>query len=223
MSVKSLLARHRPNRPVARHAQYAASRIPTKTAQVFRDQANAAIGPIAEEIAALAGVRAALKERAESSLALLLAEYRTRVAEPARVLQERAEAAIAPIAARYAADVTDAGRALRERAQPVLDAIAEDLRDRGAAIVENMAAVDVVGDEDEDPFFDSARDYVEQIGRYKQHQAKPTGFKVPALKPYVCENCGGSFTSVRPAKWCSPRCREKQRPRRRIPQGARIT
>lgn len=182
-----------------------------ETAQAFRDQAEAAIGPIAGEIAALTEVRATLKDRAAATLTPLLAEYRARVTEPARELRERAEAAIAPIAARYAADVVDVARALRERAQPVLDAIAEDLRDRGAAIVENMGAIDAAGDEDKDPLFDSARDYVEQIARYKQHQAKPTGFEVRVLKPYICAHCGGSFTAVRPARWCSDRCREKPR------------
>jgi hypothetical protein len=35
------------------------------------------------------------------------------------------------------------------------------------------------GDEDEDPLFDSTRDYVEQIDRYKQHQDKPTEGNMP--------------------------------------------
>jgi hypothetical protein len=30
------------------------------------------------------------------------------------------------------------------------------------------------GDEDDDPLFDSTRDYVEQIDRYKDYQGKPT-------------------------------------------------
>jgi hypothetical protein len=30
------------------------------------------------------------------------------------------------------------------------------------------------GDEDLDPLFDSTRDYVEQMDRYKEHQDKPT-------------------------------------------------
>jgi hypothetical protein len=29
------------------------------------------------------------------------------------------------------------------------------------------------GDEDDEPLFDSTRDYVEQINRYKEHQGKP--------------------------------------------------
>jgi hypothetical protein len=33
------------------------------------------------------------------------------------------------------------------------------------------------GDEDDDPLFDSTRDYVEQIDRYKEHQDKPTSRK----------------------------------------------
>ena len=64
-------------------------------------------------------------------------------------------------------------------------------------------------DEWPDPLFDSGRGYIEQIDRYKRHQDKPTSFKMPVLKPYICEHCGGSFTAVRPAKWCSARCRDK--------------
>ena len=172
-----------------------------ETAQAFRDQAEAAIGPIAEEIAALAEVRATLKDRAVAALAPSSSCSRYRARQGASGTGSHS-ADRCPICRHVVA----AGRALRERAQPVLDAIAEDLRDRRAAIVENLGAIDAAGDEDEDPLFDSARDYVEQIDRYKQHQAKPTGFKVPALKPYTCAYCAGSFTSVRPARWCSDRC-----------------
>jgi hypothetical protein len=31
------------------------------------------------------------------------------------------------------------------------------------------------GDEDDDPLYESSRDYVEQLDRYREHQGKPNG------------------------------------------------
>jgi hypothetical protein len=65
------------------------------------------------------------------------------------------------------------------------------------------------GDEDDDPLFDSTRDYVEQIDRYKLHQGKPTGFKLTSL---VCEVCGESYTAMRSnSRACSKECRSRLR------------
>jgi hypothetical protein len=76
-------------------------------------------------------------------------------------------------------------RSIAERYKPELQAIA----DRFSTIRETVAdrlreeAPDPDGydwpepddsDEDDDPLFDSSRDYVEQIDRYKEHQGKPT-------------------------------------------------
>ena len=65
------------------------------------------------------------------------------------------------------------------------------------------------GDEDDDPLFDSTRDYVEQVDRYKQHQGKPTGRKLTSL---VCEICGKSYEAQRSnSRACSKECRTRLR------------
>ena len=71
--------------------------------------------------------------------------------------------------------LADEYRAIAERFNSIRQAITETL----AAKAPDLDAVDWPeadqGDEDEDPLFDSNRDYVEQIDRYKKHQGKPTG------------------------------------------------
>jgi hypothetical protein len=55
------------------------------------------------------------------------------------------------------------------------------------------------GDEDDDPLFDSTRDYLTQIHRYKEHQGKEVRAKpkrVYAVKERVCE-CGATFMTAR--------------------------
>jgi hypothetical protein len=52
--------------------------------------------------------------------------------------------------------------------------IAEELQD-GAPDVEGIEWPEPDdGDEDDDPLFDSTRDYVEQVDRYKEHLNEPT-------------------------------------------------
>jgi hypothetical protein len=62
----------------------------------------------------------------------------------------------------------------RERAETVWQAIGESLQAEAPDIdlVDWPEAEE--GNEDSDPLFDSTRDYVEQIDRYKDHQDKPT-------------------------------------------------
>jgi hypothetical protein len=63
-----------------------------------------------------------------------------------------------------------------------------------------------------DPLFDSSRDYLDQISRYKRHQGKPTARRErikPKSYPSNCRNCGKSFIAKRPgAKWCREVCRK---------------
>ena len=60
------------------------------------------------------------------------------------------------------------------------------------------------GDEDDDPLFDSTRDYVEQVDRYKEHQGKTIERKVTEK---VCINCGETFDASREdQKYCSAKC-----------------
>ena len=59
-------------------------------------------------------------------------------------------------------------------ANVVWQAVTNDLEAKSPDIDEIEWPEPDEGDEDPDPLFDSTRDYVEQIGRYKEHQGKPT-------------------------------------------------
>jgi len=61
----------------------------------------------------------------------------------------------------------------RKRANPVWHAIADDLDQQAPNPQEIDWPQPVEGDEDDDPLFDSTRDYIEQIDRYKEFQDKP--------------------------------------------------
>jgi hypothetical protein len=62
----------------------------------------------------------------------------------------------------------------RERAEPLWHAMAEELEARKPDAEDYDWPEPEEGDEDPDPLFDSTRDYVEQVDRYKGHQQKPT-------------------------------------------------
>jgi hypothetical protein len=62
----------------------------------------------------------------------------------------------------------------RERAEPLWLAISEELDARKPDPDDYDWPEPEEGDEDPDPMFDSTREYVEQIDRYKEHQDKPT-------------------------------------------------
>jgi hypothetical protein len=64
-------------------------------------------------------------------------------------------------------------RLAAERFNAIQQAIADDI-DAASADLEPEVVEPEDGDEDDDPLFDSTRDYVEQIDRFKEHQAKPT-------------------------------------------------
>jgi hypothetical protein len=64
--------------------------------------------------------------------------------------------------------------AWRKRAKVVWHAVANDLRAQAPDPDEINWPEPADGYEDDDPLFDSTRDYVEQIDRYKAHQGKPT-------------------------------------------------
>jgi rubrerythrin len=75
------------------------------------------------------------------------------------------------------------------------------------------------GDEDDDPLFDSVRDYVEQIDRYKEHQGKTTEYKTTER---ACAECGATFSAKRnDAQCCSEKCRNAFSYKRRRAQGTR--
>jgi hypothetical protein len=62
----------------------------------------------------------------------------------------------------------------------------------------------------DDPLFDTSREYVEQIDRYKEHQGKRIDRKprtVKKLYDLICAMCGAEFEAKRPdAKFCSGAC-----------------
>jgi hypothetical protein len=63
------------------------------------------------------------------------------------------------------------------RAETTWDAIAQELEERKPDLDDVEWPEPAEGDEDDDPLFDSSRDYVEQINRYKKHQDKLTARK----------------------------------------------
>jgi hypothetical protein len=66
------------------------------------------------------------------------------------------------------------------------------------------------GEEDDDPLYDSTRDYLDQLARYRGHQGKSenAGFKLYDL---TCAGCGKPFQSRRPhAETCSKACRNRK-------------
>jgi hypothetical protein len=89
----------------------------------------------------------------------------------------------------------------------------QTLPDRNDAIVEDLEAEAPDADDFEwpeptegwgDPLLDSTREYVEQVGRYKEHQGKQTARKA---NTFCCAVCGATFKAYRgDAKYCSAAC-----------------
>jgi hypothetical protein len=103
-------------------------------------------------------------------------------------------------------------KAFEAKAKPVLREIERDLN----AEAPDVDAYDWPeaddGDEDDDPLFDSTREFVEQIDRFKEHQGKPTESgprKAHGAYPKVCARCGKDFVAAhKTAKFCSTTCRQ---------------
>jgi hypothetical protein len=87
---------------------------------------------------------------------------------------------LAPFNERYQRIRADLDALLAD-VQPVFDRMADALTEEGDIILANADFPEPPeADEDPDPLFDSSRDYIEQIDRYKEHQGKavePTGRK----------------------------------------------
>lgn len=96
--------------------------------------------------------------------------------------------------------------AFERAAKPIWQAITEDLTANAPDEPDLDWPEPDEGDEDPDPLFDSKRDYIAQIDRYKAHQGKSTvGHQVET----VCANCGEPFIAQRStAKACSVACRK---------------
>jgi hypothetical protein len=88
--------------------------------------------------------------------------------------------------------------AFKKKATAVQNKIERDLEDEAPDADDYSWPEPDDGDEDDDPLFDSTRDYVEQIDRYKRHQGKPI---VSTRKPYefskvTCVICGETFDAT---------------------------
>ena len=91
-------------------------------------------------------------------------------------------------------------RAYKVKARPILAAIQSDLRDE-APVAFDWPDGSFAAAEDEDPLFDSTRDYIEQIDRYKEHKDEPTE---RWTETRVCEHCKAQFTALKShARFCS--------------------
>jgi len=141
------------------------------------------------------------------------------IAAQRRVRARHAEA-IAQVEADHEALLTNIAE-LRERiadlqsefedsAQPVFDAIEADLAAELPSADDYKWPEPNDGDEDDDPLYDSSRDYFDQLARYREHQGKPedASFKLHNL---TCQQCGEPFQSRRPhARMCSQKCRKRR-------------
>jgi hypothetical protein len=97
----------------------------------------------------------------------------------------------------------------REKAKPLWDAVALSLGERSPDLDDVEWPEPEDGDEDDDPLFDSGRDYIVQMARYKRHQGKRTARKKKMAKWHdmVCQTCKETFKSTRvTTKVCSPAC-----------------
>jgi predicted nucleic acid-binding Zn ribbon protein len=95
-------------------------------------------------------------------------------------------------------------KAFETKAKPILRKIEQDLEAEAPDVDYYDWPEPDEGDEDDDPLFDSTREFVEQVDRYKEHQGKPiTG----AWHEKVCQQCGEAFTAKTPnAGFCSKNC-----------------
>jgi predicted nucleic acid-binding Zn ribbon protein len=113
-------------------------------------------------------------------------------------------------------------KAFEKKAKPVLDAIREDLDDEAPDVADYDWPEPDDGDEDDDPLFDSTREFIEQVDRYKEHQGKPTEGVAKHYRTELatCIVCSKEFPSTVRAKIkvCSRKC-EMRHQRARVKAG----
>ena len=108
-------------------------------------------------------------------------------------------------------------RAFEKKAKPVLRKIDRDLEAAAPDVDDFEWPEPRDADEDDDPLFDSTRDYVTQVDRYKKHQDKPIE---RTTYPKVCVVCDTAFTATRKDnKYCSDKCRLKAAYKRDVAAG----
>lgn len=139
-------------------------------------------------------------------------------------VHERHAEAIAEVEAERK-KVLAAIKAFERMARPVFRMIEEELDDEAPDVGQYEWPEPEEGDEDDDPLFDSTRDFITQTDRYKAHQGKPTVSKWKNCPKFTltCANpdCGKTFEAEKPqTKWmaCSHTCREILRYRAAHPE-----
>jgi hypothetical protein len=128
--------------------------------------------------------------------------YRRVVDEAARVYDEAIEAARDRI--------MEMEEAFAARTQEVLDAMAEDLAEAAPVPDEFDWPEAAEADEWEDPLYDSARSYLEQVDRFRRAKGKGDGGlsrNRVVIKICPAPDCGKTFESTNAKqRFCSKRC-----------------
>lgn len=141
---------------------------------------------------------AEVESEAESDLAEITEQVHERHAKKIAAVRKEHKALLAQVAK------------FNRKATPVLAAIEHDLNRAAPDADDYDWPEPAQGDEDDDPLFDSTRDYIEQIDRFKRHQDKPTTRKIRNIKTIgcTCSECGETFMASRPdVTCCSAACR----------------
>ena len=107
--------------------------------------------------------------------------------------------------------LTAAVKAFEKKAAPILENIREDLNAEAPDVDDYDWPEPDEGDEDDDPLFDSTREYVEQVDRYKEHQGKRTERKSYDTFQATCIVCNKPFEATKRKKvnTCSKNCKAK--------------
>jgi hypothetical protein len=158
---------------------------------------------------------AATREALEGRLDDLKRRARERLADMRRAAHERADAIQRLIDEHLPEeesdenfdDLTEEAEEIMSEAEDLARQIEDELSSEAPSVDEFEWPEPDEGFED--PLFDSTRDYVEQIDRYKGHQDKPTEKKVRTFIPRTCECvvCGNQFEALRPGRlFCSRGC-----------------
>jgi hypothetical protein len=99
---------------------------------------------------------------------------------------------------------------LQQRAQPLFNQMEQELIDRAPDEDDFDWPEPDEGDEDDDPLYDSTRDYLTQIDVYREHQGKADeAVTLRFQHTLICEVCNREFTSVRSnVTVCGETCRK---------------
>jgi hypothetical protein len=132
----------------------------------------------------------------ERRMTAVAAELQSELDDISTTVRKRHAKALAKVEAERK-QLAAAIRDFKRKAEPVLRAVDRDLADEAPDLEGYDWPEPLEGDEDDDPLYDSSRDYMDQLARYRAHQGKPeaAGFKLYDL---TCDMCGEPFQSRRP-------------------------